>query len=235
MKFFSVATIIILVLVLAIVLGIIFLVFYIKNKIERLSNTIFGTKNIINGFKEQEIEFANTPKSLSGMDTVLIPKINKDFPSINIEELKSIAENAIILYYESLKSGKLKNIPKATTKLKNKIYQDIEASKHIKYSNINIHRTVLNSYDNKKGLCKIILQSSLEYQKETKNKKEKVQDRINVELIYIYEESQGNISLNCPNCGAPIKTLGIKDCPYCSSGIIEMLSKTWQIDDIYHK
>lgn len=224
-----------LVISLAIIVATIFIVIYITRKIEKVSEQVFGTKNIIDGFKKQEIEFQTTPKSLSGMDSVLISKINNDFPNINIEELKSTAENAILLYYDSLKSKKLKKIPKATTKLNNKITQDIENNKDIKYSNIKIHRTVINSYDNKKGLCKITLQSGLEYQKETKNKKEMVQDRINTELIYIYEESQGNISLNCPNCGAPIKTLGIKSCPYCSSGIVEMLSKTWQIDDIYHK
>ena len=99
----KISIIIILVLILLIVAGLIFLYFSIKNKIEFFSRRIFGTRNIIEGFNKQEIEYENTPKSLSGMDAVLIPKINKDFPSINIDELKKTAENAIILYFESLK------------------------------------------------------------------------------------------------------------------------------------
>ncbi len=226
--------IIILLLVLAIIISLIFFVFYLKNKIDHFSNLFFGNKNLIEGIKAQEVEYSETPKSLSGLDSVLTPKINKDFPNINISELKSSAENAILEYYHSLNDHKLHKISHMTTKLTNKIQEDIDSNKDT-YSSIKIHRTVLNSYDNKKGLCKITLQTGLEYYKNHDNNKTKIQDRINTEFIYIYDEKQGNISLNCPNCGAPIKELGIKACPYCQTGIVEMFSQTWQIDDIYHK
>lgn len=180
--------------------------------------------------KKQEIEYENTPKSLSGMDAVLIPKINKDFPSINIDELKKTAENAIILYFESLKDRKLKEIPNASDKLNNMISSLIVDNKHI-YKYVKIHRTVINSYDNKNGVCIITFQTSLEYSKDST----KVQDRLNTDLIYIYDDKKGNVSLNCPNCGAPITKIGIKVCEYCNTGIVEMLSKTWRINDIYQK
>ena len=226
----DISIIIILTLVLAIIIALIFLVFYIKNKVERFSSLFLGTKNIFEGFKKQEIEYSETPKSLSGLDSVLLPKINKDFPNINISEIKSIAENAILTYYQSLSDQKLLTIPNITPKLENKIKEAVKSNK-AKYSRIKIHRIVLNSYDNKNGLCKITLQTGLEYYKD----QTKIQERINTEFIYIYDEKQGNISLNCPNCGAPIKGLGFKACPYCETGIVELFSKTWLLDDLYQK
>lgn len=226
----NISIIIILVLILLIVGGLIFLYLSIKNKVELFSRRIFGTKNILEGFKKQEIEYENTPKSLSGMDTILIPKINKDFPSINIDELKKTAENAIILYFESLKDRKLKEIPNASDKLNNMISSLIVDNKHI-YKDVKIHRTVINSYDNKNGVCIITFQTSLEYSKDSN----KIQDRLNTDLIYIYDDKKGNVSLNCPNCGAPVTKIGIKVCEYCNTGIVEMLSKTWRINDIYQK
>ncbi len=226
----KISIIIILVLILLIVAGLIFLYFSIKNKIEFFSRRIFGTRNIIEGFNKQEIEYENTPKSLSGMDAVLIPKINKDFPSINIDELKKVAENAIILYFESLKDKELKEIPNASDKLNNMISSLILDNKNT-FKDVKIHRTVINAYDNRNGICTITLQTALEYVKDSK----KVQDRLNTDLIYIYDDKKGNVSLNCPNCGAPITKIGIKVCEYCNTGIVEMLSKTWKINDIYQK
>ncbi len=63
--------IIILLLVLAIIISLIFFVFYLKNKIDHFSNLFFGNKNLIEGIKAQEVEYSETPKSLSGLDSRL--------------------------------------------------------------------------------------------------------------------------------------------------------------------
>ena len=34
----------------------------------------------------------------------------------------------------------------------------------------------------------------------------------------------------CPNCGAPIKMLGTKVCPYCGTGITELNIRVWRIN-----
>ncbi len=43
---------------------------------------------------------------------------------------------------------------------------------------------------------------------------------------------QSGIALNCPNCGAPIKDLGVKTCSYCGTGVIDLVKKTWILNDI---
>lgn len=237
----DIVTIIILILILLVLISSICVYFFFKKKVENFSNKIFGTTNIFEGFKKQELEYAETPKSVSGMDNYLIPKINKDFPNVDISELKKIAENGILLYYKSLETKKLQNIKNSSEKLNNHIIHIIETlnKESISYNNIKIHKTAVNSYENKKGLCKITFQTSLEYIKKVKKESEKIQERLNTELIYIYDEKElkeeYGVSLNCKNCGAPIKNLGEKTCPYCGTGVVEYTSKTWKINDIYEK
>jgi ribosomal protein L37E len=40
------------------------------------------------------------------------------------------------------------------------------------------------------------------------------------------------IALNCPNCGAPIQNLGQKKCSYCGTGVIDLVKRTWILNDI---
>lgn len=237
----TLAIIIILILILLIIFSTIFVYLYFKRKIENFSFKILGTKNIIKGLKDQEILYSETPKSVSSMNSIIIPKIKNDFPNIDINELKEIVENAIILYFKSLENKKLIENKKYSNKIKTSITKLIEESKNmnITYSNIKIHNTVINSYTNSDGTCKITFQSSLEYIKCINDEKNKIQDRLNTELIYIYDDTKlkdkYGVSLNCKNCGAPIKKLGVKNCPYCETGIIEFTSKIWKINDIYKK
>ena len=176
---------------------------------------VFGTKDIMAGFKEQELEYQETPKSVSSMDSVIIPKIEKDFPHTDVNELEKMAENALILYFKSLEENNSDSILK---------------------TNMKIHTTVINDYKNKGGSCNVVFQTSLEYMETKKNDKKKVQARYKTELIYVYDETavEGvyGVSLNCPNCGAPVKNLGSKKCPYCESAILEYTKKVWKVNDI---
>ena len=53
--------------------------------------------------------------------------------------------------------------------------------------------------------------------------------------IYIIDENKidyhARVGLNCPNCGAPIKNLGLKTCDYCGSGVIDIVKKTWFLNN----
>ncbi len=237
----KITTIIILVLLLLVIISSVCVYFFFKAKIENLSMTLFGTKNILDGFKKQELEYQNTHKSVSSLDSVIKPKILKDFPYIDFEELKSLSENSLNLYFESLSKKEIQTINNSNDNLNNKIQIKIDDLKSNKesISNFVIHRTVLNSYSNKEGACIITFQSSVEYLKKTKKNTIKVQDRYNTDLIYVYDEKHINgaygVSLNCQNCGAPIKELGTKNCPYCETGVIEYTTKVWKVNDIYQK
>lgn len=228
-----------LILILIILLIIIVCFIYIKTKVERFSQKWFGTKDFFEGINKRKLEMDETPKTPFGMDSLLLPEIQKDFPNLNINEMKKVAENNITLCFESIESLNLKDFENTSEVLKNNLQgriDDLKEKGSIKIGNMLIHKTVINKYDREESKCRIVFQSSVSYQIKKNGEVIKKADRINTEFIYIYNykniESHESISLKCPNCGGPIQSLGVKVCPYCNSGIIDLASKTWVFNDI---
>lgn len=234
------STIFIIILVLIIIILVIGIVcfFYIRNKVRDFSKKVFDTTDIIEGFKKQEIEYQETPKSLSSLDSVYVPKILKDFPNLNIDEMKEIASNCVRNYYNCLNKKEFIELSYGNNNYNNMVTEKINniRDKDVTYNNLTIYKTVINSYSNKKGSCIITFQLALSY---IDKSNKKVQKRVNVDMIYIYDEVEANceygVSLNCQNCGAPIKVLGIKTCPYCGTGVVDYIPKTWKVNNIYEK
>lgn len=235
----DITLIIILILVLVIIISVVGIFVYIKAKLSNISNQVFGTPNIMEGFKKQELELSKNPKSVSSLDSVLIPKIKKDFPELDISNIKSLAGDSLIKYFSSLEKKSIQPIENISDKLNTKILHEIDTltKKEESIRSMKIHRTALSSYKNDKGVCIITFQSSLEYIKETKKEKKKIQARYNTNMMYVYDETnvegEYGVTLKCKNCGAPIKNLGEKSCPYCGTGVVVTTTKIWKTDDIY--
>ncbi len=198
----------------------------------------FGTSNFFEGLKQQKQEFEAEPKVPYGMDNLLLPEITKDFPNMNIDEMKKIAEDSIINFFNSIETGNLSMPQICSDGLRDKVLNLIadNRSKKTAFENINIHKTVINQYVKNGSICKMVFQSSLGYKERNHNDSNLREERYNTEFIYIYDTKglPGNesISLKCPNCGAPIKGLGHKVCPYCQAGLIDLAPKTWKLTDI---
>ena len=96
---------------LAIFSGTIIYVFVkVRAKVRDFSQLAFGTDDIIKGFKENEAIQDNKPKSLSGMDSLVIPQIKKDFPDFNVEYAKTKAKEALEEYLNSPEGFKIHNV-----------------------------------------------------------------------------------------------------------------------------
>lgn len=237
-----IALIIILVLLIIVIALIIGLIHYIKNRVSDFSRQYFGTPNINEAIENSEIENENTQKSLSNMENIYLDKIKKDFPDLNINEIKAMAETTIIKCFDAVrdkKTDEFKNIEKVNSWLKSKI-SDLK-EKNIQFNSIKVHRTVINKYSNYAGISTIYLQSSFEYNiKEDNKRSKKVQSRVNTEFIYVIDESKvikekKVLGLNCPNCGAPIRRVGEKSCSYCGSSVKDIVKRTWVINNIIEK
>jgi len=112
------------------------------------------------------------------------------------------------------------------------------------FEKIKIHRTGIKSYQKNAGTCVITLQTAIEYLHYIKQNGIVVsgsqqtfeQDRYDLSIIYIQDASQlpsyatNAISINCPNCGAPVKGLGNKHCDYCGSAIQAIDIRIWRIN-----
>lgn len=232
---------IVLILILIILLIIVGIYLELKKKTREFSKNLFGTSNIFEGIRRQKIELSNEPKSVAGMESLLLPNLIKDFPNLNISEFKKTAEKQIILCLEAVENKDLSKLNFVSEKIINWInskISDLGSNDTVNYDSIRFHRTVLNKYIKVNGMCSIIFQTSVEYlYRKNDSDYTKIQGRFNTEFIYIYDDSkigkdQGGIALNCPNCGAPIKDLGVKVCSYCGTGVIDLVNKTWILNDI---
>ena len=65
----------------------------IKRKVEDVSQALFGTDSLVEGWNKQADELAATPKSVSGMTRIFEPQIQRDFPDFNLVQFKNKAEN----------------------------------------------------------------------------------------------------------------------------------------------
>lgn len=231
--------ILIMILIFLVVIAILFL--EIRKKIREFSETVFGNANMLEGIKQQKLVLANEPKSIGGMEKLVLPNLAKDFPNLNISEMKQMAENSILLCLKSIENKRIEKFDLTSEKVVNWIkskIDDLKADEKINYDSIRFHKTVLNQYIKKDGMCSLVFQTAVEYlYKKNNGDYEKIQDRFSIEFIYIFDDlklgkNQGGIALNCPNCGAPIKDLGVKCCSYCGTGVIDLVKKTWILNDI---
>ncbi len=179
-----------------------------------------------------EVENSTTPKSVAGMTSLYLPKIKKDFPEFQYDEMKVRAENALTSYLLAISSMN-------PSFLKEEVRET--------YRDIKIHRTELANYRKRNGRCIVTFQSSLQsfYTKTdgsgkllAGNAQLYTQTKYNVDVIYIQDrelvekETDLSLGLNCPNCGAPISTLGSKVCEYCGTPIVELNIYAWTFSNI---
>ena len=214
-------TIIMLILILAIIGAAYYLVYRVKQKAEELSRTLFGTSDITKAASQMKQEYATTPKSVSAMTSLLLPKIVADFPDFQYNEIKQQLENHTEMLFAN--------------------------GQHERYDQIHIHRTEINQYRTTAGRCIITFQTALEcYHTITDSNgnitegssEYKYQTKFNTDLIYIQDrnlvenELDHALGLNCPNCGAPISSLGAKVCEYCGTAIVELNIHAWSFSHI---
>lgn len=231
--------IIVLVLILIIISICFGVYFVISKKIKNFTLKYFGTDNLKEAIETSEVLASNTPKSLSSMETLSLNQIKKDFPELNINELKSMAEKSILEVLDAIENKKTNNSfinEKVNTWVKSEINDLKDTTVH--FDSITFHRTVVNRYENSNGIATIYLQTALEYfYKKDGEIGKKIQDRFKLEYIYIIDSSKVEsekrvLGLNCPNCGAMVTTLGNKVCNYCGSGIKNIVKRNWTLNNI---
>ena len=112
------------------------------------------------------------------------------------------------------------------------------------FERIKIHRTGIHSYQKNAGTCAITLQTAIEYLHFIKqngivisgSQQMPEQARYNISLIYIQDlsrlssSSTNAVGVTCPNCGAPVKGLGHRQCEYCGSAVQAIDIRIWRMN-----
>lgn len=243
--------IIVLVLILSIIIAIYCGYRYIKRKTSELSRALWGTDDITKAASKMRMEYSTTPKSVSAMTSLLLPKIVEDFPDFQYDEMKERAENVLTSYLRAVTAGDVKVLKDGNTELEQQLENHIQmleaAGLHEHFEQIRIHRTEINQYKKSDGRCTITFQSAFECyhfvtDRDSKikdgSKEYKYQTKYNIDLIYIQDrnivenELDHALGINCPNCGAPISSLGHKVCEYCGSPVIELNIHAWSFSNV---
>ena len=198
--------------------------------------------------REMELEIETTPKSLNAMTSVYLPQIERDFPEFNYFEFKTKAENLLKSAFDAISVEDIALLVNASDDLTKQINSIISANQNNRqkeiFKDVTVHKTEIKHYVKENGTCKITLQSAIGYHHFIKSFSGDVisgseiamkQTRYETELIYIQDtskitEGDTGLGMNCPNCGAPINTLGNKICPYCGSAVAEVNVRMWTIN-----
>lgn len=227
-------------------IGIIFLIIYWKVKSIVGPSNINSLKSAIANAKTIEKQEYNREKNVSGMTTLMEPQILRDFPDFNKELIFSTCENNLRKIFNVLESKNEKDIinDQDFIYLKDKIIEQIKDMKSNniieKFDNIEFNRHAISAYNKRNGKATIKISSSVSYYYQTNRKDKKSfpdikkQTRYTSEFVYVYDENnfgdnQVSFSVNCPNCGAPLKSIKSNYCEYCGSYIEKINLKVWQM------
>ena len=240
-----------LVILAVIALAVVCVVVKAKKAVRNFSGQAFGTNTIAQGLRQQKEMLAETPKSLKAMTGIFLPRIERDFPEFHYEHYKEKSENMLRSYISAVALKDASKLLPCARELENKtkaVIEDLKNSKKTVHSkNIVIHDTQISNYIKKNGNCYVEFQSAvgyIHYVEDEKgeilegDKNYKTQTAFTVTLAHIQNEDEllehtsGTVGLTCPNCGAPIKSIGQKFCDYCGTGVREINIHTWKFIDI---
>ena len=180
-----------------------------NNKISTFSNMI---EEVYTASKNADKIESETPKSVSGMTSLLLPKISKDFPDFNWHEIRKSVE----------------------TKIREKLLAE-------ESTDISVHKSVISRYNKQANNISITCQTSLKYKNPKKQYVgEYKQSRFTTEVIYMqklddYYEKDCLGVYTCPNCGASVDNYNGGVCEYCGSKLRDLNVRIWSVGNIEEK
>lgn len=210
-------------IIVIVALGVLATVIHIVRWINLLGNS---ASSLINRIKLAQVKEATVPKSLSAVEKFVMPQLLNDFPEFNVAAAIDRVKSDAALFYRSAIENKVLFSDNTTTAL----LENLILPKDVK-GNIIIHKAALSAY-NKLGHDRILTyQASAEYMdtSDTRNQK-----RLILKYIAASDDdfSQNIHTFTCPNCGAPVPTIGDKVCKYCGIALQTSTSLGWYLMDI---
>lgn len=183
-------------------------------------------EGLIDQIKLAEVRAETTPRSLAGMDSVLLPQIMKDFPEYNPSVIADRVKADAMLYYVSAKEGRLMYTDGVSAAFRESVVLPEGVA-----GGIGVHRVALADYDRRSRDKVITYQASAKYE-DAEGKTH--QTRLNLKYIAAYDDDFTNDIrvIKCPNCGAPVPAWGDKVCRYCGAALHTQVGLCWVLNEI---
>ena len=232
------------------VIAIFIAVFGIARKTRDVSRSLFGTDSLIEGVNKQKEMMSETPRSLHAMTSVYLPQILRDFPQFDYELYKNKAKSLLRSYFTAIETKKSTALAEECSQtLKNNVQGIIEDlnSRNVKqfFNQCVIHDVQISRYIKTGATVTIVFVLSVGQYAYIEDESGKVvfgdktlkhQTVYEVGLVYVQDVdkagAESGLGINCPNCGAPIKNLGVKFCEYCGTGIVEINERAWKFNSV---
>ena len=230
------------IIVLAIALGVMF----IKHKLNSVTRNYLGmnlkqTSDLIKKGLQDEV---TTPKSISNVSAMYKPQFMRDFPDMSYERFIEMANSALMSILTAIERENTGDLKLATDSLKEKVY-NIISDNHNKglvehFDNIKIHRTAIADYKSTSDVATAVFEISFESLHYYAGKKNKIPENVtqmaaSVTLSYGREFAEDTSTLtfshNCPNCGAPVYSVGgrMMQCRFCGTGVTQDVHRSWLV------
>lgn len=228
---------------------------FVKHKIRSFSRSVFGTSSLIEGIKgvqEDQEQMRETPRSLHGMTQVYLPMIRKDFPEFDYALYKNKANALLRSYFNAIAGKSVSAITEeCSITLKNNVQAIIDdfnsrnVTQH--FDEVNLNQTEIARYIKNGKTVTILFEISVGclcyVTDDTRgevvfgSRENKMQTVYEVGLVYVQDadkiDTKGDaLGINCPNCGAPVKNLGVKFCEYCGTGVVEVNIRSWKFSSV---
>lgn len=225
--------------------------FYIKSKVSKFSREAFGTTDFFKGYNEQKKKLSETPRSVHSATNIYLPQIHKDFPEFDYDLFRVQAKEVVRGYLNAIATGSTATLPDTMTPtLKTYILEIIENlsanGQKQYYIEPVIHDAQIGRYIKDGATVTVMFNVAvgmISYLEDEDGKlvngdrENKLQTVYNVGLVYLQDADKMGVygeglGLTCPNCGAPIRNLGMKFCEYCGTGVIEVNTRVWKFNSI---
>jgi len=193
-------------------------------------------------------EAALRPRQLQNLTNTYSELIRRDFPEFDPQAFLSSAEGVLRFVLNALERQSLETYPQLSPQLIQQIKDAIEDLKSKGetwyFDDVTIHKSAISAYKKRSGSLEIHVECAISYRYRVESSDVESSDQqlapiaqYKYQLIAVYVQNvdlmgQGSmIGHNCPNCGAPITSLGDnKKCSYCGTGLTEVNSRIWLFD-----
>lgn len=167
------------------------------------------------------------PRSLSSLESVVLPKLYRDFPDFNARIFAQRVRRDAETYYESGKEGKVLFKDDATQtfleSFEDRLPNDVK-------DGIEVHRVTIAGYDNATRRKFLTCQAAVGYHDKSDVPREK---RLVLTYVAGYADDPDSevVGFNCPNCGGPLPAVGARVCVYCGTAFSAPVSLGWMLMD----
>ena len=181
-----------------------------------------NTSDLLNAMNDAR----TTPeiKSVGGMTSIYLPKIQKDFPNYHNNEIENIIKNVVREYIEILYDSR-------TTFSGNVSDRFVVDNKKVgqSFSNLKFNGIAIYNYIKASDYATVVYRCSVGYDIGGNREETRYEVDYSYELV---SENNENMGLLCPVCGGRYDSIKDTKCPYCGALVVKDTYMNWFITNI---